>query len=69
MSNMKHHPPKWILFLRSEYHNDDFIQEVIANRVDGIAAVNEDKKMRNIARALNDEEIMEKIMANGYPDD
>ena len=52
-----------------EYHNDDFIQEVIANRVDGIAAVNEDKKMRNIARALNDEEIMEKIMSNGYADD
>lgn len=52
-----------------EYHNDDFIQEVIANRVDGIAAVNEDKKMRNIARALNNEEIMDKIMTNGYPDD
>ena len=30
---------------------------MIANRVDGIAAVNEDKKMRNIARALNDAEI------------
>lgn len=41
----------------------------IANRVDGIAAVNEDKKMRNIAMALNNEEIMDKIMANGYPDD
>lgn len=52
-----------------EYHNDNFIQEVIANRVDGIAAVNEDKKMRNIAMALNNEEIMDKIMANGYPDD
>ena len=41
----------------------------IANRVDGIAAVNEDKKMRNIAMALNNEEIIDKIMANGYPDD
>lgn len=51
-----------------EYHNDDFIQEVIADRVDGIDAINEDRKMRNIALALNNEEIMNKIMENGYPD-
>ena len=50
-----------------EYHNDDFIQEVIADRVDGIAAINEDRKMRNIALALNNEEIMNKIMENEYP--
>jgi len=51
-----------------EYHNDDFIQDVIADRVEGIAAINEDRKMRNIARALNNEEIMNQILENGYPD-
>ena len=33
-----------------------------------IAAIDEDRKMRNIALALNNEEIMNKIMENGYPD-
>jgi len=33
-----------------------------------IAAINEDRKMRNIALALNNEEIMNKIMEYGYPD-
>lgn len=51
-----------------EYHNDDFIQDIIADRVEGIAAINEDRKMRNIALALNNEEIMNKILENGYPD-
>lgn len=40
----------------------------IADRVEGIAAINEDRKMRNIALALNNEEIMNKILENGYPD-
>ena len=44
------------------------IQEVIADRVEGIAAINEDRKMRNIALALNNEEIMNQILENGYPD-
>ena len=42
--------------------------EEIAGRVEGIAAINEDRKMRNIALALNNEEIMNKILENGYPD-
>ena len=53
-------------FRKTDHEN--FIQDVIADRVEGIAAINEDRKMRNIARALNDEEIMNKILENGYPD-
>ena len=44
------------------------MQDIIADGVEGIAAINEDRKMRNIALALNNEEIMNKILGNGYPD-
>ncbi len=34
-----------------------------------VAVINEDRKMRKLAVALNNEEIMNRIMVNGCPDD
>ena len=54
-----------------EYNNDLLIHNDILQNEPGIAAVDEDMKYRNLARALNDEEIIDRAYKRVYgePDD
>ena len=50
----------------SEYHNDVALQTDILRNEVGIAAVDEDMKQRNLARALSDAEVVERAYRRVY---
>lgn len=52
-----------------EYHNDVALQTDILRNESGIAAVDEDMKQRNLAKALSDEEVVERAYQRVYGTD
>ena len=50
----------------SEYHNDVALQTDILRNERGIAAVDEDMKQRNLAKALSDENVVERAYRRVY---